>query len=87
MESIYKKFVDLEKSIACYGYGKEFIKLDDKGGYELRDVFANEIFENVFDFSDPLISKLQEYFETNKKIIDAMTYEEITKYKIEWNFT
>ncbi|CAG9331578.1 unnamed protein product [Blepharisma stoltei] len=84
VEMLVKDFESIDRSIACYGYKKPFIVLEEIPGYNIQGVIINEIFENRIKKNDSQVSKLYEYFEEHKKYLESLTYHQFINEKINW---
>jgi len=65
VEMTAKKFAELEKSIACYGYNRAFLVLNAPQNYDLTACLLQEVFENRISPSDPQLRRLTDYFTTH----------------------
>ena len=94
VEMLVHDFESLDKSIACYGYNKSYIILDEKPGYDLPALILqyaifSEIFENKIAAYDPQVQLLVDYFNQHvrsrqKSYLEGLSYYSLLTEKIDW---
>lgn len=84
VEMISQKFVELEKSLACYGYNRPFLVLNAPQGYNLQGCLLHEVFENRISPSDPQLKRLLDYFTVHKQYLEGLSYQEFTQCQVTW---